>query len=113
MLHVSIMGEGIKVPCPIGEGGGGWGTLPCDLSNDLDTLLPVNRPTPVKTLPSPNFVGDDVGGSKNCSESFETHFGLNIFKSDKISFPGPPLRPFQKIFGGDERNQYLNKTVSQ
>ena len=51
---------GTQVPCPWGGGKGeGEGTLPCDLSNDVSHVtlpLPSNRQTPVKTLPSPNFV---------------------------------------------------------
>ena len=39
---------------------GGGGTLPCDLSHDVFDVTcpfpPVDRQTPVKTLPSPNFV---------------------------------------------------------
>ena len=52
-----VGGGGIQVPCP----GGGVGTLACDLSNDLDILLPppVDRHAPVKTSSLRNFAGDN------------------------------------------------------
>ena len=57
--QMSVAGGGARSPGMMSRW---WGTLPCDLSHDAcDVLPPVNRQTPVKTLPFCDFFS---GGNK-------------------------------------------------